>query len=236
MLNRCTCLLAPWLLVITFSLPAAADTDAAGEFVSLFDGQTLAGWEGDPRFWRVEEGSIVAETTETNRPRGNTFLIWTGGELEDFELKLRYRIDSPWANSGIQIRSEHLGDFVVRGYQLDIATDDWITGIFYEERGRGPLARRGQRLVIAADGTRQVERFADEDALAEHYDQSEWTEYHVVARGSHFVTRINGHKMHEVVDDGPEARQRGILAVQLHAGGLMTMRVKDIQLKTLATP
>ncbi len=224
-------LFVPWLLAVTLALPVAAGADAAGEFVSLFDGQTLDGWKGDARFWSVEDGAIVAHTTETNRPSGNTFLIWTGGEVEDFELKLRYRIDSPWANSGIQIRSEHLGDFVVRGYQLDIATDDWITGIFYEERGRGVLARRGQRLVIAADGTRQSERFADEDALAEHYDESEWTEYHVMAQGSRFVTRINGHKMHEVVDEGPEARRRGILGLQLHAGGLMTLRVKDIQLK-----
>ena len=226
-------LFASFLIALACTVAAPGQEDQDERFVSLFDGQTLDGWTGDQRFWSVEDGAIVAHTTEEHRPRGNTFLIWTGGELEDFELKLRYRIDSPWANSGIQVRSEHLGDHVVRGYQLDIATVDWITGIFYEERGRGPLARRGERLVIDQDGTRHTERFADEDELAEHYDQSEWTDYHIVARGNHFVTRIDGHKMHEVTDDGPEARRRGILALQLHAGGPMTIRFKDIRLKQL---
>jgi hypothetical protein len=228
-------LFASLLIALTCAVTVQSDEDLPNGFVSLFDGQTLDGWSGDERFWSVKDGAIVAHTTPEVRPRGNTFLIWTGGELVDFELKLRYRIDSPRANSGVQVRSEHLGDHVVRGYQLDIATDDWMTGIFYEERGRGVLARRGQRLVIDPDGTRHLERFADEGELAGHYDQSEWTEYHIVARGNHFVTKINGHKMHEATDNGPESLRRGILALQLHAGAPMTIRFKDIQLKPLGT-
>src|SRR5262245_29777513 len=61
--------------------------DHAG-FVSIFDGSTLKGWDGDPKFWRVEGGAIVGQTTAENPLKENTFIIWRGGEPGDFELKL----------------------------------------------------------------------------------------------------------------------------------------------------
>ena len=99
-------LLAATLLILA---PAVCLADENG-WVSLFDGESLDGWIGNDDFWRVEEGHIVGETTEDNPTEGNTFLIWDGGEVDDFQLRFRYRIDSPWANSGVQVRSEHLGD------------------------------------------------------------------------------------------------------------------------------
>lgn len=213
------------------ALRPAADDDPA--FVHLFDGESLAGWKGDERFWSVDAGSILAHTTEDNRPQANTFLIWEGGELRDFELVLEYKIESPAANSGIQIRSENLGDFVVRGYQPDIATAPHITGTFYEERGRGTLAQRGERLRIDEQGRTETETFADADELTNAYDQSEWTEFRIRAIGPHFLTWINGVLMTDVFDRAPEARADGILALQLHAGSPMTMRFRNIRLKAL---
>ncbi len=224
--------IATTVLGIMAAPPARADQPEDG-FVSLFDGESLDGWAGDPQFWRVDDGTIVGETTPDRRTPGNTFLIWEGGEPADFELKFQYRIDTDWANSGIQVRSRRLNDYRVGGYQPDIATDGWITGILFEEAGRGVLARRGQKVVIDAAGQREVERFAEENALAEHIRPRDWNDYHVIAEGNRIVTKINGVKMHELVDDAPQARSSGIIAFQLHSGPPMTIRFRNIQLKTI---
>lgn len=227
------CLLAPAMPADETDpdLQPAADDDPG--FVDIFDGESLAGWKGDERFWSADDGTILAHTTEDHRPQGNTFLLWEDGVLRDFELVLEYKIESPAANSGIQIRSEHLGDFVVRGYQPDIATAPDITGTFYEERGRGALARRGVRLRLDEQGQAETETFADADELAMAYDQSEWTEFRIRAVGPHFLTWINGVLMTDVIDKAPEARAEGILALQLHAGSPMTMRFRNIRLKEI---
>src|SRR5207249_3667999 len=86
--------------------PQALPFDQHPGFVSIFDGSTLKGWDGDSKFWRVEGGAIVGQTTAENPLKENSFLIWRGGEPGDFELKVEYRINA--TNSGIQIRSVHL--------------------------------------------------------------------------------------------------------------------------------
>ena len=90
---------------------AAAKPNPAPDagFVSIFDGQTLAGWDGDPKYWRVEHGCIVGEITPETVVKRNTFLIWRGGAPGDFELKVEYRI-SDRGNSGINYRSVELTD------------------------------------------------------------------------------------------------------------------------------
>ncbi|SVE37555.1 uncharacterized protein METZ01_LOCUS490409, partial [marine metagenome] len=70
---------------------------------SLFDGKTLDGWNGDPKFWKVADGAIVGQTTKETPTRGNTFIIWKGGVLKDFDLTLDFKIEG--GNSGIQYRS-----------------------------------------------------------------------------------------------------------------------------------
>lgn len=206
-------------------------------FTPIFDGETLNGWVGQNGIWRVEGGAIIGETTSPSQLKANTFLIWEQAEVADFELRFRYRIASEQANSGIQVRSEwrkDLGDgYVLAGPQPDIATVDWITGIHYEERGRGILARRGQRTVIGPDGERETTRFAEEAELQKAFDQSEWTDYHVIARGDTLVSRINGQTMHEVVDRSPQARRSGHIGFQIHTGPAMRLEFKDIELKRL---
>src|SRR5688572_1553653 len=59
---------------------------------SLFDGKTLDGWKGSEKFWSVKDGAITGQTTKENPTNGNTFLIWQGGEIGDFELKLQFKI------------------------------------------------------------------------------------------------------------------------------------------------
>jgi len=215
------------------AMVATPNLHAEEDFVPIFNGENLEGWSGDDKFWRVEDGHLIGETTAETPTPNNTFLIWQDGEPKDFEIRLKYRIDSNWANSGIQVRSKDLGDHVVSGPQPDIATDGWITGIHFEERGRRILARRGEKTVIDADGDRETTRFAEEDELGEKFDQSEWTDYLITAKGNTIITKINGHKMHEIVDDSDDAPGAGIIALQLHSGDPMKIRFKDIEIKIL---
>ena len=104
--------------LLGLGLTASAGRGEDAGFVPLFDGKTLAGWEGKPEFWRVEDGVLVGETTAEKPTKGNTFLIWRAGQVDDFELELEYRITEK-GNSGIQYRSQDFGDFVVGGYQGD---------------------------------------------------------------------------------------------------------------------
>src|SRR5687767_7199525 len=115
-------------------------------FDRIFDGTTLTNWDGDPTFWRVEAGTIVGESTADKPVTENTFLIYRGGEPDNFELKLEFRMNS--TNSGVQYRSRQLtgavGKWVLCGYQADIDFNNAYTGMLYEERGRpGFLAPRG---------------------------------------------------------------------------------------------
>jgi hypothetical protein len=205
--------------------------DDAG-FVPLFDGQSLAGWEGKPEFWRVEDGAIVGETTAEQPTKGNTFLIWRAGQVDDFELELEYRITDK-GNSGIQYRSRDLGDFVVGGYQGDFEGGPKYSGILYEEKGRGILCLRGQRVAIAADGTKTPgEPLGDSAKLQEAIKPGEWNACRIVARGPKLQHFINGQLMSETVDEQEGKRAvQGVLALQVHAGPPMKVEFKDIRLK-----
>lgn len=209
---------------------AARAEDAA--FVPIFDGTSLEGWEGKPEFWRVEDGAIVGETTAENPTEGNTFLIWRAGDVDDFELEFEYRI-SDKGNSGVQYRSRDFGDFVVGGYQADFEGGPRYSGILYEEKGRGILCQRGERVVIAADGQKAPgEPIAESAKLQEAIRQGEWNTYRIVAKGPKLQHVINGQLMSETVDeqDGKRSEQ-GVLALQVHRGPPMKVEFKNIRLK-----
>ena len=115
--------------------PIAPD-DRTG-FEAIFDGSSLKGWDGDPAFWKAENGAIVGESTQQNPLKENTFLIWRGGEPKNFELKLQFRLNA--GNSGVQIRSAQVapgaqmddrkvGKWVLKGYQADIDFENRWTG------------------------------------------------------------------------------------------------------------
>jgi len=227
----CVWIVCAWTIVVgIFMVPARA---AEPEFVSIFDGTSLDGWEGKPEFWRVEDGAIVGETTLEKPTKGNTFLIWRDGLVDDFELRLTYRLTG--GNSGIQYRSKDHGDFVVGGYQADFESGPKFSGILYEERGRGILALRGQRVTIAADGTKTVgEVIGDAAELQKAIRLDDWNDYSIVAQGSKLQHFINGQLMSETIDDQTGKRaEQGVLALQVHAGPPMKVEFKDIRLKRL---
>lgn len=224
--------LALFALVVACSLSRSASADDAG-FVSIFNGTSLEGWEGKPEFWRVENGAIVGETTPEKPTKGNTFVIWRQGLVDDFELVLNYRLTG--GNSGVQYRSRDYGDSVVGGYQGDFESGTKFSGILYEERGRGILTLRGERKTILADGAKSAGApIGTAEALQQVIKPGDWNEMRIVAKGGLLQHFINGQLMSETIDEqtGKRALQ-GVLALQLHAGPPMKVEFKDIRLKRL---
>lgn len=223
--------------------PAPSAKQLAAEkaegYVPLFDGKTLEDWDGNPDFWRVEDGAITGETTAEKPTKGNTFLIWRGGETGDFELKLQYRLRNH--NSGIQYRSFEVPNqkWVIGGYQADFEGGDTYSGILYGEKFRGILANRGKKteLVRSEDGkfsVKTVGEIGDSAELQKKIDKEGWNDYHITARGYEFVHRINGQVMSACTDlDEKMRRSSGLLALQLHAGPPMKVQFRHIRLKKL---
>jgi hypothetical protein len=230
--------------------PSTAPASDAG-FDPIFDGKSLAGWEGDETFWRVENGALVGEITPGNEIKRNTFIIWRGGGagdrgggggvVGDFELKLAYRI-SPMGNSGINYRSAALDEekFAMKGYQFDIdgggrknAAEVRHTGNNYEERGRTFMALRGQMTRAVDGGKREViGGVGDYKQLAKSIREADWNEVHIIARGNTLVHILNGQVMSILVDDDAKNRAaEGRLGVQVHTGPPMKVEYRDIRLK-----
>lgn len=210
----------------------ATNVMAAEEgFTDLFDGQTLEGWEGTEGYWSVEDGAITGTTTiERPTPPHNMFLIHRGEPVEDFELRLKVKINAH--NSGIQYRSKELDNLIVSGYQADFEAGKSFSGILYEERGRGALAWRGQRVWIAPDGEMHVEQMVDSDRVQSVIRIGDWNDYTIIARGNHLTHIINGQTTAEVIDQEKDKRaDKGILAFQLHEGPPMVVQFKDIRIR-----
>jgi len=225
------------LLVAAAAMVASAGSAGRADerFRSLFNGKDLTGWDGNPRYWSVREGALTGENPKEGGTPANTFLIWRGGTLKDFELRVKWRITGAGGNSGIQFRSKDHGNWVVGGYQADLDTDNQYTGIGYEERGRSIFAQPGEKVVLPPDGKpRVVEKFADPAELRAAVKRGEWNEYRIVARGNHVAEYLNGRRCVEFTDEDPQRRAlEGILALQLHSGPPMVVQFKDLLLKEL---
>lgn len=218
------------------SQPAASTPTTSDGFVTIFDGQSLNGWEGDPKYWRVENDALVGEVTPETLLKQNSFIIWRGGTTQDFELKLEYRITAK-GNSGINYRSTEIEGqkWAMRGYQADIDGADRYTGQNYEEKGRTFLAKRGETVTIDSSATPKiVASLGDAQQLATTIKKEDWNEVHIIARGHVLTHIVNGHVM-SVVDDDDDAHRRsdGLLGVQVHVGPPMKIEYRNIRIKTL---
>ena len=226
------------VLLLLIAVTVGSDATEESGFVPLLDGKTLAGWEGDTKFWSVEDGAITGRTTKDNPSRTGTFLLWAGGEVADFELRLKARIVG--GNSGIGYRGTHVDGFQVAGYQCDFGPGQSHNGKLYEDGtkddpGRAGLAYPGQKVIVRRNRRREViATFGDAEALKRGIAEGEWHHVTIVARGNHVVHRINGDTMIEAFDEDPERRRAsGILSLQIHNGDPMLVQFKDIRLKVL---
>lgn len=216
----------------------------AGTYQTLFNGSSLEGWDGDPRLWSVRDGVIHGETTAENAASGNTFLIWQGGKVKDFELRLSFRCNAT-NNSGIQYRSKHITEgnprntWVVRGYQHEIRNENKlpsVSGFIYDEGGkRGRICLVGEVATWEADGKNLVSSdLIDAEAYQDLFRLDDWNDVIIVARGNRIQHFLNGRHILDFTDNHPEmALSEGVLAVQLHAGKPMWVEYKDMQLKAL---
>lgn len=209
---------------------------AGAEFKPIFNGKNLHGWSSpNMSYWSVEDGAITAQSSEQNPGKKNQFLTWTLGELDDFELKLKFKITGHTsANAGIQIRSEIAEDGHAVGYQADIdAAGNWVGALYDEHTGRRMLAKAGQITRISPDGKRDSKPLENGDIL-KTYDPTQWNDYHIIAKGPRIELRING-KTSAIVYDNETKHQDllGKLALQLHSGPPMKVQYKDIMLKRL---
>ena len=202
--------------------------------VSLFDGKSLDGWDGDQSFWRVEDGAIVGQSTPDNPVKQNTFLVYQKKQFSDFELNLKFKINR--GNSGIQFRSEVFDKekFRVRGYQADIDPSMRYMGILYEEGGRGILAQRGTSVTIAEDGKKENTKLDTEQQVVDSIKKDDWNHYTIVVKGNQITQKINGVTSIKLIDNqSDKAKDTGVLALQLHVGPPMKIEFKDIEIKEL---
>ncbi|MEM7014686.1 MAG: DUF1080 domain-containing protein [Verrucomicrobiota bacterium] len=211
---------------------------AEPKFEAIFDGKALEGWKApNMSYWSVEDGAITAQCTEDNPCTKNQFLVWQGGEIANFVLKFKLRLEGgPRANSGVQIRSAIKEDGHAEGYQADITFPDgqYLGALYDEHTGRKTLAARGQRTLIEADGTRETKTVESPEEASAGLDLSEWTDYEIEFIGDKVTIKIGGKLMSEVIDQQEgEAEASGLLALQLHSGPPMKVQFKDLQLKKL---
>ena len=232
-----------WFAVGSISIHAqqrpmpVATNDESG-FVQIFDGKSLAGWEGDPQYWRVENGCLVGEVTPANLLKVNSFIVWRGGTTRDFELKVEYRI-SARGNSGINYRSEmatNFGPWAMRGYQADIDGANKYTGQNYEEKGRTFLALRGQvTRIVEGKPPEIIGSLGTANELLSVIKTNDCNEYHLIVSGNTMTHILNGRVMSVVADEDLKNRKfDGLLGVQVHVGPPMKIEYRNFRLKNLS--
>lgn len=220
---------------LAVALLCASSALAAEDFKPIFNGKDLTDWDGDLRLWSVTDGAIRGETKLDRMTTTNTFLIWRGGVLKDFEIKLKVRIRN--GNSGIQYRSQDLGKHVVSGYQAEVDNAPGKAGFLYHEKGRKHLVLVGEKVEI--DETQKpkvVGQLADKKELITkgYYKPKDWNDYRIVARGNRIAHYLNGVQVVDLLDNDPKGRSlEGVLALQIHVGPPMLVEFKDILLKPL---
>lgn len=213
----------------------------ANAFKDMFNGTDLTGWDGSPDLWSVKDGAITGQTTVEHPAKENTFLVWTNDTPGDFEMRFSFRLvpgdSAAFANSGVQYRSKVVKPsyWVVAGYQADMENGPTYTGILYEEKGRGILAKRGEKVVIDADGKiNVVGSVGDGAAIESSVKKGDWNDYVIIAKGNHLVQFVNGHKTIDVTDNQEDkAAKSGVIALQLHAGHPMMAQFKNLRIRML---
>jgi len=204
----------PRFVLFVLPLVASASRPGFGEegFVSLFDGESLAGWkmvDGEVIF-RVDSGCIVAEVGSGK----GAFLRTVKDDYRDFILELEVMLDEP-CNSGVQFRSyQRDSDGVMCGYQCEIDPSDraWSGGIYYEG-GRG-----------------WVYPLKGKDAAQKAFKVDDWNKLRIRAVGSKIQTWVNGVLCTDLTDD---ADRQGFFALQMHPGKKGRILWRNIRVKQL---
>jgi hypothetical protein len=177
-------------------------------FELLFNGRDLYGWNGHPRNWSVENGEIVGRASDLSH---NVFITY-GMTYGDFEL--RYQVKLLNGNSGVQFRSKEFPDYVVKGYQADIA-DEWYGSLYEEKLGRGVLVNgfksKGETVVRPGD----------------------WNDMVIRAEGPRIRIWLNGLQTVDFTETDESRPKSGVIALQLHQGPPMEVRFRNIRIREI---
>jgi len=237
-----------------FHEPAPADFSDHTGFTQIFDGLSLADWEGDPSVWHVENGAIVG-VSDKDHFVANAY-IWRKNLIaKDFDLKLEIKCEIA-GGSGIQYRSQtglpwnhplrpgqqppNL-DWMMTGPQADF----WYpvnplhasySGQFYSENtSLGIVAWRGELVHSAAGSPPQlIGTIGDRTALGGYVKVNDWNQYEIIARGGTMIHILNGQVMAVLIDDDPASsnNQPGKIGIELE-GTPARVSVRNVWLKKL---
>ena len=183
--------------------------------ISLFDGRTFDGWEGNLDYFRIQDGAIVGGSLKQPIPR-NEFLC-TQKVYRDFELSLKVRLvgNPETANAGIQIRSRRIPNRNdVIGYQADMGQHYWAC--LYDE---------GRRHRILAK--------PDPKMLAEVLNPQGWNDYVVRCEGRRVQLWMNGHQTVDYTEPDESLEQAGVIGLQIHGGPPTEAWYKDIKIRVI---
>lgn len=211
--SRC----GPWIVLL--AILGCWPTRLPAEPVTLFDGKTFAGWEGDTKnWWRIEDGCLVGGTLTKKIPH-NYFLATTRG-FSDFKLTLQFKLlgdpKKGFVNSGVQFRSQRVPNSTeMVGYQCDLGDPTWWGSIYDESRRNKVLAQ------------------ADIKAIDKVLKRGDWNEYVIQAEGRRIRTWINGVLGVDYTEPDPAIPQTGHLGLQIHSGGPAEVWFKDITIEEM---
>ena len=205
--------------------PAFAFVDGAGlsaeekqqGFKPLFDGKTMAGWEGNEKFFRIEKGAIVAGTLKAKIPQ-NEFLC-TEKKYGDFDLRLDVKLIGEGDNAGVQFRTKRIpNDSEVSGYQADVgrAWNRSVWGALYDESRRRKMLAEGPK-----------------DQVAKLTKQGEWNSLRVLAKGERIQIFLNGQLTVDYTEKDKEIANTGIIGLQIHSGKPSEAWYRNIRLLEL---
>ena len=183
--------------------------------VSLFDGKSLDGWEGDEKVWRVADGVIVGGSMQGNKQ--NEFLA-SKKSYKDFVLKLEWKLvgTEGFVNSGVQIRSKRIDKPAneMKGYQADIGVG-W-TGSLYDESRRNKVMAKADAELI-----KKTEKLGD------------WNTYEIRCEGAHIVLKVNGVQTIDYTEEDKTLEQEGQIGLQIHGGNKAEVSFRNITIEEL---
>ena len=182
--------------------------------VTLFDGASFDGWEGNLDVFRIEDGAIVGGTL-SEKVAHNDFLT-TKQEYADFELRLKFMLKGEKTNAGIQIRSRRIDKppHEMIGYQADLGQSYW--GCLYDESRR-----------------RKVLTGPDKAELDKVLKREDWNEYRIRCEGKRIQLWINGFQTVDYTEEDDSIEQTGLIGLQIHGGPPGEAWYKDIEIETL---
>ena len=178
------------------------------KFKSIFNGHDLKGWtiHGTEK-WYVENGELVCESG----PDKQYGYLSTNKKYKNFILELKFKLEAN-GNSGVFIRSDIEGT-KISGWQVEVAPSALHTGGIYESYGRGWM----------------IKPAPEKEKILKPTD---WNNMRIEVVGDKVTTFLNGEQMVQLVDE-KIGQANGFIALQIHDGGGIKVRWKDIRIQKL---